>query len=132
VTNGPLREALQPVLDDLDRSHPGLIEAVLWDRGPRDDPSNGGVLLRDADGHGPILRPQEEADIHVRWQVTDTAQEAVVEALWSAGKPAVWPNCPDHPNTHPLNAAISPSRALVWACPLSDRVICAVGDLPAE
>jgi hypothetical protein len=78
------------------------------------------------------LPPQEDAGVDVTQEVTDTAQDAIVEALWSAGKPAVWPNCPDHSNTHPLQTDITPSEELVWVCPRSHRVVCVVGALPVE
>lgn len=44
-----------------------------------------------------------------------------MEALWSEGEPAVWPRCPDHPDTHPLEAVVVDGTA-VWVCPKSGAV----------
>src|SRR5205807_543085 len=60
------------------------------------------------------------------WQdIADTAarmQEVAIEALWFEAQPVAWPDCPYHPKTHPLEAAVVSARA-VWRCPLP----CVVG-----
>jgi hypothetical protein len=48
--------------------------------------------------------------------VADQIQEWAVEARWHAGRPATWPGCPLHPDSHPLMAAVREGRA-VWICP---------------
>jgi hypothetical protein len=45
-----------------------------------------------------------------------SALEWAVEALWHAGRSATWPGCPQHPDSHPLMAAVRERRA-VWICP---------------
>lgn len=71
-------------------------------------------------------------------RVADQVQEWAVEVLWAAGEPAVWPHCPDHPDSHPLHARVQQwtdgaqhEEAAVWTCPKSGRTICAIGDLAA-
>jgi hypothetical protein len=59
--------------------------------------------------------------------LADQVQEAEVEALWSAGRSAVWPHCPKHPNNHPLRAEVRDGVA-VWACPDSE-IIAPIGEL---
>jgi hypothetical protein len=59
--------------------------------------------------------------------LADQVQEAEVEALWSAGRSAVWPHCPKHPTNHPLRAEVRDGRA-VWACTDSE-IIAAIGEL---
>jgi hypothetical protein len=127
-----VREALRPVLDDLERTCPGLVEPVPWDRGRRDDRSlDGAIWLRDVNGYGPIFVAQFDDLGDLRLQAAETVQEAAVEALWSRGYSAVWPQCPDHPDTHPLDARTT-AGGLVWVCPRTARSICAVGRLVAN
>lgn len=72
-----------------------------------------------------VLRHQPLADRVVC--LADQFQESEVEALWSAGRSAVWPHCPRHPATHPLNARLH-NGAAVWLCGESD-VIAPIGEL---
>jgi hypothetical protein len=44
---------------------------------------------------------------------------------------ATWPECPTHPNTHPLEAALLSDRA-VWRCPKNGEVIAEIGTLQAD
>jgi hypothetical protein len=60
--------------------------------------------------------------------LADQVQEWAVEALWSAGEPAVWPHCPTHPNSHPLRATVVADTA-VWVCPASGGTVAAIGEL---
>ena len=115
-----LMAALQPVLDDLEATKPGVIEVI---------PHGGDIWLRDRDGHGPALPAQwvEFPDV-LPLNVVETAQEAVIEALWANGEPAVWPVCPDHPTTHPLSARAT-TDGLVWTCPSTGHTVAAVGKL---
>jgi hypothetical protein len=62
--------------------------------------------------------------------VADQVAEWLVEQLPAAGHPAVWPECPLHPGSHPLRARPDGQRA-VWACPATDAVVAAVGELAA-
>lgn len=59
--------------------------------------------------------------------LADEFQDHEVQALWFAGRPAVWPHCPRHPNTHPLSPRLYDGAA-VWVCGESD-VIAPIGEL---
>jgi hypothetical protein len=59
--------------------------------------------------------------VHVRAQeslvdrivsVADRIQEVAIEALWFARLPVTWPECPLHPNSHPLAAVVVDSRPM--------------------
>jgi hypothetical protein len=52
----------------------------------------------------------------------------LVEALPGAGLPAVWPECPRHPDSHPLDPRPGPAGA-VWTCPRTGEPVAAVGSL---
>lgn len=58
----------------------------------------------------------------------DQAQDWAVEALCAESRPAVWPECPEHPDSHPLEAGVVKGAA-VWSCPRSRRVAAPVGGL---
>ena len=60
--------------------------------------------------------------------LADQIQEAAVEALWGSGHSPVWPECPEHPDTHPLRPVESNDTA-VWVCPKSRTEICLIGSL---
>jgi hypothetical protein len=61
-------------------------------------------------------------------EVADMFQESEVEALWMAGRSATWPSCPQHPDTHPLQAEQRNGIA-VWTCPTTSAIIAAIGSL---
>jgi hypothetical protein len=60
-------------------------------------------------------------------ELAEQLQEWEVEALWAAGRSATWPECPQHPNSHPLEPAVAGGP--VWRCPRSGDTICAIGAL---
>ncbi|WP_146197026.1 hypothetical protein [Serinibacter arcticus] len=62
-------------------------------------------------------------------RVADVVQEWWIEELW-ATSPTNWPPCPEHPDSHPLQAVVAVERA-VWACPTGGRVHHEIGALPA-
>ena len=41
-----------------------------------------------------------------------------------------WPECPLHPDSHPLRAEVGVDEVLVWTCPKEGAVMARVGDLP--
>lgn len=69
--------------------------------------------------------------IHQVVSLADQIQECVVEALWSAGRSPVWPECPHHPDSHPA-LAVERDRAAIWVCPSSQVEICRIGSLPTR
>ena len=60
--------------------------------------------------------------------LADQLQEWEIEELAAAGRPATWPECPQHPDSHPLAPRASDDRA-VWCCPASGQVISVIGAL---
>jgi hypothetical protein len=63
-------------------------------------------------------------------RLADQLQEWEVEELAAAGRPATWPECPEHPGSHPLDPAVDDTRTAVWRCPRSGRVVGPIGELP--
>ena len=61
--------------------------------------------------------------------LAEQLQEFEIEELCYAGRSATWPECPQHPNSHPLEPAVAGEHTAVWRCPRSGAVICAIGDL---
>lgn len=60
--------------------------------------------------------------------VADQIQDAEVEALAAASRSAVWPECPRHPDSHPLCAMVR-GGAAVWACKVTSEPIALIGAL---
>jgi len=60
--------------------------------------------------------------------LADQIQVAVVEALWRAGRSPIWPECPEHLDTHPLRSVESNDTA-VWVSPKSRIEVCLIGSL---
>jgi hypothetical protein len=55
--------------------------------------------------------------------MTEQVQEAAFELVRSP-----WPECPDHPNSHPHSPDVR-KGAVVWTCARGGRVIAEVGEL---
>jgi hypothetical protein len=87
------------------------------------------VYAPDGTGQGISVIPGAPAAEQVVW-LADQVQEWAVEALWTAGHPAVWPECPAHPGTHPLTAGLHDGTP-VWACPRTGTPIAAIGNVSA-
>ncbi|MEU6365129.1 hypothetical protein ABZ876_05165 [Streptomyces sp. NPDC046931] len=88
-----------------------------------------GITLWAPDGSGLGLTPHPDgtaAELLVH--LADQVQDWAVEALWSEGASAVWPQCPTHPDTHPLTAAVRMDAA-VWVCPKSGTTGARIGEL---
>ncbi|WP_187284425.1 hypothetical protein [Streptomyces sp. uw30] len=62
--------------------------------------------------------------------IADQVQDWAVEALWSEGESAVWPQCPAHPDAHPLTATVTDGTAM-WVCPKSGTAFARIGRLEA-
>jgi hypothetical protein len=88
--------------------------------------ASAGVYWEGGSGTG-ISVPRDEPLAERVVYLADQFQESEVEALWHAGRPAVWPHCPRHPNTHPLNPRLH-GGAAVWVCGESD-VVAPIGEL---
>jgi hypothetical protein len=81
------------------------------------DGSGSGVSI--VDGAAPLEQIAE---------VTERMQELAIEALWADRRPVTWPQCPVHPNGHPLEVAVEGDRA-VWRCPKTLATLAEVGAL---
>lgn len=60
--------------------------------------------------------------------LADYVQEWAVEVLWQTGRSPVWPECPEHPDSHPLRP-IARSGAAIWVCQVSQALIKPIGSL---
>jgi hypothetical protein len=120
VDDPEFTEALETVLSDL-RTQGVVLPQVRVD--------GESIMLHDPDGsgHGVFWLAEGTAGDRLA-SLADQVQEWAVEALWSAGEPAVWPHCPQHPDTHPLTATVAQDGA-VWACPKSGAVVARIGEL---
>lgn len=98
-----LRENLEPVLRDMRSSGaivPDILEEAHDDFGPDCVcawiQTPGGAGSRGIRVQVSLLAPERLGD------VADQLQEWEIEELAAAGRPATWPECPQHPDTHPL------------------------------
>jgi hypothetical protein len=124
-----LSEALAPVLRDLENSDAPVPD--VRDRQWSDVPGQLTAMLYGPDGSGQGVSAMAGEPLPDRIaSVADQVQEWAVEALWHAGRPATWPECPEHPGSHPLAAQLRDRRA-AWACPETGILICLVGELAA-
>ena len=87
--------------------------AMVW------DPSGSGSGVFVVDGADPLAQLVA---------VTDRMRDIAIEALWSARHSVTWPECPEHPRSHPLEVNADGHRA-VWRCPRSGTVVAEVGTL---
>jgi ABC-type uncharacterized transport system ATPase subunit len=58
--------------------------------------------------------------------IAQQLQEWELEELAAAGRPATWPECPKHPDSHPLSPRVRDGVA-VWSCPRTGRTEYAIG-----
>jgi len=124
-----LSEALAPVLCDLENS--GALLPDISDEEWSDFPGQVTAMLYGQDGSGQgVSAMAGESLPHRTASVADQVQEWAIEAHWHAGLPATWPECPEHPGSHPLTARVYDGRA-AWVCPRTGRLICNIGKLPS-
>ncbi|MHB1433828.1 MAG: hypothetical protein ACYCVZ_17160 [Streptosporangiaceae bacterium] len=62
-------------------------------------------------------------------QIAGRLQEWEMEELWKARRPTDWPECPDHPGTHPLDPDVNDNDVAIWRCPRSRREMSPIGQL---
>jgi len=121
-----LDEVLAPILRDLTATG-GPVARVDWHQWA--EPSRDSAPLYGVDGAGVgvavTLEAQRQAQLV---ELADQVPEWAVEALWHQQRPATWPNCPRHPNSHPLTVRQVDERA-AWVCGPDDVVIASVGAL---
>jgi hypothetical protein len=109
----------------------GALVPDVRDKQWPDFPGQVTAMLHDTDGtaHGVFAMAAESLPQRIA-SVADQVQDWAVEALWHAGRPATWPECPEHPNSHPLTAAIQQDR-VVWICLRTRHLVNEVGQLRA-
>ena len=114
-----LRDALDVLLPEVQRTS-GL-RPFLEERG-------GWVMLLNQDGQGQGVQLRGDGEPDELAQLADQVQEWAVEELWSRGRSTSWPECPFHPNSHPLEPAVV-AGAASWRCPKTAERIAAIGAL---
>ena len=108
-----------------------LLDTVLRDLGPALRAPVERTPEYDFDGHvavaigGNVFHiPYRGDDVDRLTDVADAVQDWAVEELWSRRESAVWPQCPTHPDSHPLRA-----QRGAWHCPTTGQRIAAIGEL---
>ncbi len=94
------------------------------------DPMHDALSLHD-DEHGFAIQLQVPKTLSRQEQivqVADQVQDWTVESLSRQGLPATWPECSEHPGSHPLRPALS-GRSPVWECPRTGHTIAVIGSL---
>jgi hypothetical protein len=123
-----LAQAMAPVLHDL---HSTGVAAPRVDdsRYDRDaDPESILAMMWSADGSGAGVRVDRSwPDFAQVASVAEQVQEWAFDELWGTAA-SNWPQCPQHPNNHPMKASIQDSVA-VWVCPVDDMAFCNIGSL---
>jgi hypothetical protein len=127
-----LAAVLAPVLRDLEAAHVPEPRLVVEPR--FFSPGEPAVVLYAPDGSGQGVRLLQDAPYPDQLaHLADQVQEWAVEVLWAEGKSAVWPQCPDHPASHPLKPGVADdftsSASAVWQCPKSGTVVAPIGEL---
>ena len=123
-----LKLALVPVLSDIRSS--GVPEPSVVDGDWSEDPMDATAFMNSADGSSIGLRVQVDGTPTEQIvAVADQVQEWVIEELWTVGA-TNWPQCPHHPESHPLSAATRDGVG-VWACPTDTTAISIIGGLAA-
>jgi hypothetical protein len=123
-----LAQPLAQLLRDLSATG-GPVPEIRDDHwvGDQDQPS-ATLCGPDGSGQGVFVHRGEPAANNLA-SLAGQVQQWAVEALWQAGRPAAWPECPEHPGTHPLSAVVQDGDA-IWICPVNMRAVGAVGALP--
>jgi hypothetical protein len=117
-----------PVLHDLRTS--GAPVPDVRDKQWANFPGQVTAMLHDTDGTGQGVFAMAAESLPQRVvSVADQVQGWAVEALWRAGRPATWPECPGHPDSHPLRPVVHEERA-AWICPRTGHLVSDIGRLP--
>lgn len=124
---GPLADAYEVVLGDI-RSARAPEPMMVNDDWAR-DLGRPAAMLRWPDGAGSGVAVWSDWSLAANVVLlADQIQQQIVEELWRLGRAAVWPECPDHPNSHPLKP-IELDDVATWVCPHSNRRVAEIGRL---
>jgi hypothetical protein len=131
-----IARATAPILHDLEASGAIVPEILYQTSGNYSRDGRDGVttdIARDGGHGGNVWIPTEDCSSadQVLW-AADELQEWEIHELWEAGRPATWPECPQHPGTHPLKPNTDGMDTAVWRCPSTQQVICAIGALGSD
>lgn len=120
-----LADALDLVLHDLGP----LAMHLRFEPDDQAGPEYDGIVVKfpDGGGAGIYVPTGDQAAQRLAW-IADELQDVVVEWLPELGLPAVWPECPDHPDSHPLRVSDDQGTA-VWICPRTGDRVGAIGHL---
>jgi hypothetical protein len=125
--NSSLEAALGLVIRDLQST--GGISLNVLDEPTDDDPRYESMwLLSDSGSRTGLLGPLDMTEPERVAHVADQVQDFVHEELGCMGRPATWPECPEHPASHPLTPTLISSSAC-WQCPKSGDTLGAIGEL---
>ena len=126
LMDAELAAALTPVLADLTHATSLTPEFrnIEW---PVPDTVATMLFLSDVGGAGIWVTSGADRTDQVV-SLADQVQDWTVEALWAAGRSPVWPECPEHRDSHPLRA-IKQNGLAVWICPKSLSEIGRIGSL---
>ncbi|GAB3812456.1 hypothetical protein [Kribbella italica] len=123
-----LADALGLVVRDLERTG-GLTLRVLDE--PVDnsyDYESVWMMSAAAPGRTGLMAPRWFGDAERVVHVADQVQEFILEELWGLGRSATWPECAEHPGSHPLEARLTDDGP-GWVCPKSGRTGARIGEL---
>jgi hypothetical protein len=70
----------------------------------------------------------QDSDVDRIVILSDKTQEWIIEHVLWPSRPTNWPPCPDHPDTHPLDAKTWETTA-AWACPTDKFRVSDIGSL---
>jgi hypothetical protein len=129
LMDAALAEALAPVLRDLEGSG-SVVPDVRDDQWSSVDGQVTAMLYSPDGSEQGVSAMITEPSAQRIASVADQVQEWAVEELCSIGRPATWPECPQHPGSHPLSAVVRESRP-IWTCPSTGRMVSEIGQLPA-
>jgi hypothetical protein len=115
------------VMRDVDRTYPATVHRKpgTWDNKKKDT----GMYISISETEFAFVRMETDGSPAEQLAaLADDLADWLVEQLPSIGHPAVWPPCPQHVNTHPLEAQVINDDA-VWVCPRDETVVAAIGSL---
>ena len=131
-----LRADLEPILRDM-RSSGAIVPDVFEEAHDDLGPDYMCAWIQPPEGAGPQHAGSQSIHVQVSIPVpdrladlADQLQDWEVEELAAAGRSATWPECPQHPDSHPLAPQAHGDQA-AWCCPASGQVISVIGALPS-
>ena len=121
-----LSQAMAPVLRDLQTA--GNTPPIVEDKDWTGDPDSPSVTLWSPNGSGLGIQVDRTAPEFERVaMVAEQIQEWAIEELWGHA-PTNWPQCPHHPDNHPMEVSTRENRA-VWVCPADRTPVAPIGAL---